>query len=71
MTPKQIQSKYATIKRRESGLHNQLIELQSICAHDNVDKKYKGNSGNYDPTCDAYWIEWKCPDCGKYWITDQ
>ncbi len=71
MTPKQVQRRYLTIKKRENKLYEQLKELQSICEHTNVNKVYKGDTGNYDPGADIYWIEWRCPDCGKFWITEQ
>jgi hypothetical protein len=71
MTTKQIQRKYRTITDKLSALYDQLKELQSECQHPNVDKKYKGSTGNYDPTSDCYWIDWRCPDCDKRWCTDQ
>ncbi len=71
MTPKQIQRKYRTIAGKVSKLHDQLKELQAECQHPNVNKEYKGDTGNYDPTCDSYWIDWRCPDCVKRWRTDQ
>jgi hypothetical protein len=48
-----------------------LYDLQDECPHTNVDKKYKANTGNYDPSADSYWIELSCPDCGKWWMEDQ
>ena len=32
---------------------------------------HKGDTGNYDPTCDRYWDECKCPDCDKFWMEDK
>jgi hypothetical protein len=46
-------------------------ELKELCTHPTASKKYCGSSGNYDPSADAYWIEFRCPDCGKFWMTDQ
>jgi hypothetical protein len=71
MTPKQIQRKYRTITGKVSKLIDQLTELQAECQHPNVNKEYKGDTGNYDPTSDSYWIDWSCPDCNKRWRTDQ
>ena len=71
MTPKQIQKQYLTIKNKIDRLSEQLDELQEQCQHPNVEKTYKGNTGNYDPSADSYWIDWFCPDCKKYWMTDQ
>lgn len=71
MTPKQVKRKRITIQNKMIKLNEHLAELQILCQHPNVEKTYKGNTGNYDPSADSYWIEWKCPDCKKYWMTDQ
>lgn len=71
MTPKQIQRKRKTIRDKYVTLSIQLAELQEICNHPDVTKKYGGNTGNYDPSADSYWIDWHCPDCDKRWTTDQ
>ena len=71
MTPMQIRRKRITIENKEKTLHEQRKQLQELCQHPNVDKKYGSNTGNYDPSCDAYWIDWRCPDCDKRWITEQ
>ena len=71
MTPAQIRRKWASIDRREDRLAQELAALQAACTHPSVNKKYCGNTGNYDPSADSYWIEFSCPDCRKKWITDQ
>ena len=71
MTPKQIQRRQRTIQKKQDFWYSQLKLLQSACQHPNVEKKYGGNTGNYDPSADSYWIDWKCPDCVAYWRTDQ
>lgn len=48
-----------------------IVDLQSTCQHENVEIKYKSNTGNYDPYADCYWKEFKCTDCGKFWREDQ
>lgn len=68
---KQIKNRYETLIRRRNKINDQIKTLQDICLHPNVNKEYKGNTGNYDPTSDCYWIEWKCPDCNKRWDTEQ
>ena len=59
------------IKLIQSFLNEQLIALQDTCRHENVEKKYRSNTGNYDPTADCYWIDFHCPDCEKRWSRDQ
>lgn len=71
MTPKQIQRKRKSIYNKQVKLSEELYELQTLCTHTNVTKKYGGNTGNYDPSADSYWIDWNCLDCGKRWTTDQ
>lgn len=71
LTPKQIRRKRTNINAKIEKLHEQLRELKTVCEHPDVTKKYGGSTGNYDPSCDAYWIDWACSDCGKKWTTDQ
>lgn len=72
MTPKQVQRRLNTIKKHTLHWHEKLGELRTKhCTHPDVTKKYEGSTGNYDPTCDSYWIRWRCPDCEHTWITDQ
>lgn len=71
MTSKQIQRKKISLRKKRDLLLDQLVELQELCQHPNVTKTYKGSTGHYDPSADSYWIDWKCPDCDKFWVTDQ
>ena len=71
MTPAQVQRKRKSIRDKQVRLSEELYELQTTCTHPNVTKKYGGSSGNYDPSNDCYWIDWRCPDCDKAWTTDQ
>lgn len=58
------------IEDRKTRLISELKELQNFCTHPDVEKKYASNTGNYDPSADFYWIEFRCPDCGKFWSKD-
>jgi hypothetical protein len=71
MTPAQIKRKWASIDRREEKLAHELAKLQALCAHPNVSKTYKSDTGNWDRTEDCSWIDFHCPDCRKRWSTDQ
>lgn len=53
------------------ALNDALEAHQGRCKHKRVKKEYKGNTGNYDPSTDCYWINWFCPTCLKRWTTDQ
>lgn len=59
------------IEKNIDKWRHKLYALQYECPHTNVDKKYKSNTGNYDPSANSYWIELSCPDCGKWWMEDQ
>jgi hypothetical protein len=71
MTPAQIRRRLATIEKHQNKWADAEKELRKVCNHPAADKKYCGTSGNYDPTADSYWIEYRCPDCGKFWTEDQ
>lgn len=49
---------------------NELKNLQSKCKHKNKDKVHRSSTGNYDPSADRYWTEFRCNDCGKFWSED-
>jgi uncharacterized protein CbrC (UPF0167 family) len=48
-------------------LSNELDALRQECSHTNATKKFRSNTGNYDPSADSEWYEFDCPDCGKHW----
>ena len=59
-----------TKQEQIAKLQNEIIKIQLKCSHKNANKKHGANTGNYDPTCDRYWTEFDCPDCGKRWSED-
>ena len=71
MTQAQIRRRKATIVKHQIKWLEAEYELQDICRHPTANKKYESNTGNYDPSADSYWIENRCPDCGKFWVTEQ
>lgn len=66
-----IRTRRAALERHEAKTAAALQLLQIECPHPVPFAKYRGSSGNYDPSADSHWIEWRCPDCGKHWQTDQ
>jgi|SRR5579885_668745 len=44
-----------------------LTEIRNQCTHDDVVRTSHANTGNYDPSVDCYWYEFRCPTCGKFW----
>ncbi len=71
MTPAQVRRKLATINKHQLKWDTTEKELQQLCTHPNASKKHCGSTGNYDRSADCYWIEFRCPDCGKFWMEDQ
>jgi hypothetical protein len=71
MTPAQVQRRLKTIQRNQIKWDSAERDLQNLCAHPNASKKYRGDTGNWDRTQDSYWIEHRCPDCGKFWSVEQ
>jgi hypothetical protein len=71
MTPSQVRLRLSTINKHQVKWDSAEKELQNLCTHPNTSKKYACSSGNYDPTADSYWIEFRCPDCNKFWTVDQ
>ncbi len=70
-------AKKSPIRRRVTALwkrihdaHKEIDKLQSECSHPGATKKHCGDTGNYDPSCDRYWTEFKCPNCDKQWEVD-
>ena len=62
--------KYKTIINKISKWEQELTTFQDNCSNKYAVKTHKSNTGNYDPSCDSYWTEFKCPDCGKFWVED-
>lgn len=66
-----IRKKYEEIIDQQDLLHNQLIALQNSCQHLKVEKEFHSDTGNYCKQDDCYWVECKCPECGKFWTEVQ
>jgi len=66
-----IQRRRHTINKRMDKLYDELTALQESCPHENVDKEYQSDTGNWCKADDSYWIDFKCQDCDKRWVEDQ
>ena len=71
LTQKQVLNNRIKLQDKIKKLRDELNTLQSVCLHTNATKKYRGNTGNYDPSENCYWIDFYCPDCDKRWQTEQ
>lgn len=67
MNPKMVKAKHKRITDKIDGLYLDLRNLQEECPHPNLTVSHGANTGNYDPSSDCYWKDYKCPDCGKMW----
>lgn len=68
--PKEIKAEVTRLNKEIRDLEIQLDKVRKHCRHPNVKKTHRSNTGNYDPTCDCYWTEFDCPDCGRRWQED-
>lgn len=48
-------------------LNKEKLRLQASCDHPGLISTKKSDTGNYDPSNNCHWIEFKCPNCGKFW----
>lgn len=71
MTQDEIRELLGVYNRRLAVVYASVKQLQTICTHPSVTKRYRSDTGNYDPGCNSYWIDYHCPDCGKIWTEDQ
>lgn len=67
----EIKHKREFIDTQINNLGAQIEELQRGCTHPNASHKNGADTGNYSPSDDSYWTDHYCPDCSKYWQTDQ
>lgn len=51
------------IKRDIEGLQEELKIVQNNCTHDKIVYEYESCTGNYDPSCDTYWVSIICLCC--------
>jgi hypothetical protein len=66
-----ILQKQVRIGQRLKKAHEDLKDLQALCKHESATVEHKSDTGNYDPSQNAYWNEWICHECGKRWTTRQ
>jgi len=71
MTRKQIKKRLEEIKKKYQLARLEELKLQTACPHADLTYVYLGSTGNYDPSADSTWIDWKCSDCEKQWRTPQ
>ena len=48
-----------------------LRELQDECEHTFATREPHASTGHYDPSCDTWWYDFDCEDCGKRWRESQ
>ena len=59
------------IEQEIAQAYMNLKSLQEECTHPSLIGVFKADTGNWCPSDDAYWVDFKCPDCGKHWTEDQ
>ena len=71
MNRTEIQKRFFEIEKKQEKWELEEKKLQDLCTHPVATENHRSNTGNYDPSADSYWIEYKCPDCDKFWIKEQ
>jgi len=66
-----VRERYEEISKRLAAVEFELLTLRDNCEHSFADRKACSNTGNYDPSANCYWYEFRCGDCGKFWREDQ
>ena len=66
-----ISQRHEQIVQRLSEAYVDLSTLQEECTHPGLVGTYKADTGNWSRSDDAYWVEFRCPDCSKRWDEDQ
>jgi hypothetical protein len=66
-----MRKRLASLTQQEAKIHEKIKLLQAECPHITLTMRYGGDTGNFDPANDSYWVDWACQDCGKRWSTSQ
>jgi len=66
-----FKAKKEVLEQKYKDIVLELLNLSKECPHLDLTYKYDGSSGNWDRSADIYYIDWKCQDCGKSWVTSQ
>jgi predicted nucleic acid-binding Zn ribbon protein len=56
------------IQKLEADFYMKRQELQDQCQHENLVKTYHSDTGAY--SSQRYWTDFRCPDCGKFWVKE-
>jgi len=72
MAKSKITSDIEKYEKQIEKLHLKIDALRKKCSHNPkyAREKFEGNQGNYDPSCDSYWVIRECLNCGERWNID-
>ena len=65
-----VKSEVARLNKVIERAQSKIKALREGCLHPGAVKTHKSNTGNYDPSCDCYWTEFLCSECGKFWTVN-
>lgn len=65
-----IRKQVSRIRAMQTRLIVEVQHLQEVCPHEHKTGKYKGDTGNWCPDDDSYWIDAHCLDCDKSWMIE-
>lgn len=70
-TDSSIMQRRIQIEQQMEQAYMSLKSLREECTHPSLVGTFKSDTGNWSRLDDEYWVEFKCPDCGKCWNEDQ
>jgi hypothetical protein len=72
MKSKSLMKRAEEARQEIEKAHLELQKIQNECSHPKevLSKEHGSDTGNYDPSQDAYWTDFKCGVCGKQWTED-
>lgn len=62
-----IRERVTLLNKKIEEYKKEILQIQDKCKHKNIEKESHADTGNYDPSNDRYWTDFKCLDCDKQW----
>ncbi len=66
-----ISTRITRLKDKIQKARQEITVIQDACPHHRLVGKFYSDTGNYCSSDDSYWVELECPECQKFWRTDQ
>jgi hypothetical protein len=67
---KTIEERVAKAHEKIAKWQKEIFDAQAECTHPGLTGEYGSNTGNWCSQDDCYWLDLRCPTCGKRWSVD-